>query len=536
MTTQAPNFPASRRTAYQFPIYRWMGWLAVGGFAIGLTAMFFISGMFGIPAPIGWAALVILLSAGALLLDRPRLLLNTMLFYFLLVPNNRLFGLLWLPIPGSVNKLFFIPFIAVIVMNWIQRRQLKEATLFPLVFIILTGLSWYVNGRPSIFNTIQLTLVMMRTYILWYFCRLTCTFENERQLSRWVWGYVAYIAIQFFYNVLWQRAPWARFHPDHSGGVFGPEGAGAAHMVGYMSVFGLLLIAGWWVSAGHHARPRKRFLAALTALVIAYNLIFMTDTKHILVLFPLIAFPFFIHPSVSFRLKMSLLAAGSIFLIGVAVYFSTAVNMSRVLQYVDTIQTSPKGEMLYGVTVDLPYLARYPWLGTGPGTFCSPQAVEARTRLARQYIIPYRDEERRRTLFGVRGTTLTSSVIGGTQTDFFILMGEYGWLATAAYLGFWIWLIVRLLQKSKRLPSHRLLSGVYIALACCLLAQLFILGLVGMLLVPPLTYPIWILVGRAWDMRIEENKTVAPEEPNTVRPQRKFLGHTDAPAPQMLRA
>ena len=27
-------------------IYRWIGWLAVGGFAIGLTVMFFISGMF----------------------------------------------------------------------------------------------------------------------------------------------------------------------------------------------------------------------------------------------------------------------------------------------------------------------------------------------------------------------------------------------------------------------------------------------------------------------------------------------------------
>ena len=507
MTTQTLNFPASRRTAYQFPIYRWMGWLAVGGFAIGLTVMFFIAGMFGVPAPIGWAALVILLTVGALLLDRPRLLLNTMLFYFLLVPNNRLLGLFWLPIPGSVNKFFFVPFIAVIVMNWIQRRQLKEATLFPLTFGVLTILSWYVNGRPSIFGTVQLTLVLMRTYILWYFCRLTCTFENEHQLSRWVWGYVAYVAIQFFYNILWQRGLWVRFHPDNSGGVFGPEGRGAAHMIGYMCVFGLLLIAGWWVSIGNEARPRKRFWTGLAAAVIAYNLIFMTDTKHILVLFPLIVLPFFVHPRVPFRLKMSLLAAGLILVVSAAAYFSTAVSKSRVWQYIDTVQTSPKGKMFYGVTVDMPYLARYPLLGTGPGTFCSPQAVEGRTRLARQYIIPYKDEERRRALFGVRGTTLSASVVGGAQTDFFVLMGEYGWLATGVYLAFWIWLIVRLLQKSKLLPSHRFLSGVYIALACCLLAQLFILGLVSMLIVPPLTYPIWILVGRAWDMSIKETQS-----------------------------
>jgi uncharacterized protein YqgC (DUF456 family) len=34
--------------------------------------------------------------------------------------------------PTFIDELFFLPFIAVIVMNWIQRRQLKEATLFPV--------------------------------------------------------------------------------------------------------------------------------------------------------------------------------------------------------------------------------------------------------------------------------------------------------------------------------------------------------------------------------------------------------------------
>ena len=43
------------------------GWL--WAVAIGLTVMFFISGMFGIPAPLRWAP-VIVFSFGAYLLDR----------------------------------------------------------------------------------------------------------------------------------------------------------------------------------------------------------------------------------------------------------------------------------------------------------------------------------------------------------------------------------------------------------------------------------------------------------------------------------
>ncbi len=124
------HFPASQRTSYQFPVYKWIGWLTVAGFAIGLTVMFFISGMFGIPAPLGWAGIVILFTGEALLLDRPKLLLNCMMFYFLMMPSNRVLGILSLPVPTFLDELFFLPFIAVIVMNWIQRRQVKDATVF----------------------------------------------------------------------------------------------------------------------------------------------------------------------------------------------------------------------------------------------------------------------------------------------------------------------------------------------------------------------------------------------------------------------
>ena len=112
MRTPAPSLPPSQRTTYQFPVYRWIGWLTVAGFAAGLTVMFFISGMFGIPAPLGWAALVIIFTVGTLLLDRPKMLLGVMLFYFLLMPGNRVFGLVGLPLPTFLDELFFMPLIA----------------------------------------------------------------------------------------------------------------------------------------------------------------------------------------------------------------------------------------------------------------------------------------------------------------------------------------------------------------------------------------------------------------------------------------
>ena len=160
------KLPASKRSSYQFPVYRWIGWLTVAGYAAGLTAMFFIAGMFGVPAPLGWAFLVIMFVVGSMLLDRPKLLLGSMMFYFLLMPSNRVIGLLALPMPTFLDELFFLPFIAVIVMNWIQRRQLREATLFPVVFCLIAALSWYVNGKPAVFTAVRVTLVSLKFYIL----------------------------------------------------------------------------------------------------------------------------------------------------------------------------------------------------------------------------------------------------------------------------------------------------------------------------------------------------------------------------------
>lgn len=502
------KLPASKRTSYQFPVYRWIGWLAVAGFAIGLTVMFFIAGMFGVPAPLAWAAIVILFAFGALLLDRPKLLLWFMMFYFMLMPSNRLFGLLILPLPSFIDELFFLPFIAVIVMNWIQRRQLKEATVFPLAFCLIAGLSWYVNGKPAPFTAVRVTLVMLKFYILWYYCRLTCTFEDGHQLSKWTWGYVIYVAIQFLYNCLWQRGPWLRFHPDLSGGVFGPAG-GTAHMVGYLCVFGLICIAGWWVSAGADASLRRRWRVALLALLIAYNLIFMTDTKHALVLFPIAFAPFFLHPQFPVRLRVWLMTVGALFVIASVFYVNMSIGGVRISQTWESIKDSPKGDMFYAVTADFPHLVPYPMLGAGPGRFASNQAREARVPLARRYILPYYDEARRLGYYGRQGSTVVSSVAGSVNADFFVLMGEYGWLGAGTFYLFLGWVAVRLFQKSAALPRKNQVSGTYMALACCIIFFIMITLLTSISTIPVLVFPLWMLIGRSWDMRAE---AVSPGE------------------------
>lgn len=505
MNKPAPQFPNSRRTTYQFPVYRWIGWLAVAGFAVGLTIMFFISGMFGVPAPLGWAALVILFTLGALLLDRPKLLLGVMLFYFLLMPGNRVLGLVGLPLPDFIDELFFLPLIAVIVMNWIQRRQLKEATFFPVVFGLVAGLSWYVN-RPPIFTAVQVTLIMLKSYILWYYCRLTCTFEDEKQLLRWVWVYCVYAAVQFFYNVLWQQGIWLKFHPDASGGVFGPAGAGGAHIVGYISIFALLLIAGWWVGAGRRVSGRKRRMVLLMAVLIAYDLIFMTDTKHGLVLLPIAFLPFLLHPKFPARLRLGLVIGGAAFMLASFAYFQMVLGGGRIRPFLNSFSQSPKGEMSYAVTADFRHLVPYPLLGAGPGRFASQKAVEARTPLARRYIIPYVDEQRRLAYFGnaLAGTAAASSILGIPNTDLFVLMGEFGWLGALAYYSFLFWVAVRLWKKSRDIPLVQTEAGFFIALCSCLIFFAFTTALLPTATVPVLAFPLWILIGRIWDMRVAE--------------------------------
>lgn len=505
------QMPPSQRTSYQFPMYRWIGWLAVASFAIGLTIMFFISGMFGISAPLGWAFIVIIFTLGAALLERPRLLLGVMMFYFMLMPSNRLLGLLGLPLPNFIDELFFLPFIAVIVMNWIQRRQLKEATIFPLLFCSIALISWYVNGKGYPFTAVQVTLVILKPYILWYYCRLTCTFRNEKELLRWLWILIGYGALQYLYNILWQQGLWPKYHPDISGGVFGPDGSGGAHLVGYLSVFALFLLAGRWVSRGRRATKRQKFTVAFLALVIGYDLVFMTDTKHALLFAPLAFLPFLFHPAVPFRLRLSILAGGITFVIASSFYFFFFTGRLDLARNWQQMQQSPKGEMFIAVTEDFPFLVPYPILGAGPGRFCSDQAVANMVPLARRYVIPYRDElQRSQMTYGGFGTRTGASQLAWPQSDFFTLIGEFGWLGATAYFGFWIWIIWRLLSKAKAVRENDLLVGAYLSLACCMIFLMFVILFVKVVTIPVLSFPLWMLVGRTWDMKLQPISPLLP--------------------------
>lgn len=493
------RIPQRRDTTYQFPVYRWLSWLTIAGYAIGLGCMYLLMGMFGIPAPIGWAALVFLFCVGIALLDRPKTLLTAMMFYFLLMPGNRLFGLLGLPLPGFIDELFFIPFIAVIVMNWIQRSEMPDGLWFPMAFMGVAALSWYVNGKPSPFTTVQVTLIMLKFYIIWYFCRLTCTFDRQGDFWKWGLGYIYYAAAQFLYNCLWQRAPWPRFHPDYSGGVFGPD-AKAAHVVGYISVLALYLLAGWWVGPGRKATKRMRFWMLFVGIVIAYDAIFMTDTKHGVMLMPLAFLPFLFHGSIPVRFRMSLLFGGGVFTLAMILFLGSTTGVLQLRKVGQRFVDSPKGDAYLAVTRDFSYLVPYPVLGAGPGRFFSGQAKDAGAPLARRYVIPYEDEAERAHILHQMAARTGSSVLAWPQCGFLTLMGEFGWLGTGAYMAFWAWVFAKLWAKARKGLHKPELAGVYLGLACGVVYLAMLQFINNTESVPCLMFPWWMLIGRIWDI------------------------------------
>lgn len=281
--------------------------------------------------------------------------------------------------------------------------------------------------------------------------------------------------------------------------------------MGYLSVFALFLLAGWWVSRGRRATKRQKFTVAFLALVIGYDLVFMTDTKHALLFAPLAFLPFLFHPAVPFRLRLSILAGGITFVIASSFYFFFFTGRLDLARNWQQMQQSPKGEMFIAVTEDFPFLVPYPILGAGPGRFCSDQAVANMVPLARRYVIPYRDElQRSQMTYGGFGTRTGASQLAWPQSDFFTLIGEFGWLGATAYFGFWIWIIWRLLSKAKAVRENDLLVGAYLSLACCMIFLMFVILFVKVVTIPVLSFPLWMLVGRTWDMKLQPISPLLP--------------------------
>jgi hypothetical protein len=497
------RIPHRRDTTYQFPVYRWLSWISIAGYAIGLGCMYLLLGMFGIPAPIGWAVLVILFCVGIALLERPKALLNTMMFYFLLMPGNRLLGLLGLPLPGFIDELFFVPFIAVIVMNLIQRSEMPAGLWFPAAFMGLAALSWYVNGKPAPFTAFRVTLVLLKSFIIWYFCRMTCTFKNVSEFWKWGLLYIHYAALHFLYNCLWQGRPWVTRHWDNSGGLFGPDGSGAAHFVGYISILALFLLAAWWFTEGRRASKRMKIWMLFVGVVLAYDLAFMTDTKHAVLIMPVAFLPMLFHQAIPLRVRMGLLFGGTAVMALGFWYVVASTGTYQFANFATQMIDSPKGEAYQAVTADFPYLVHYPLLGAGPGRFFSQQAVDSGAPLARRYVIPYRDEDARASLTHRSTNRTGGSLLLSPTADVLVLMGEFGWLGAALYASFLLWILVALWRKATGF------SGM--GLVCLSLSAGLLFLCVTMLFAPigtvhSVVFPWWMLMGRIWDMDVPDGR------------------------------
>ena len=375
------------------------------------------------------------------------------------------------------------------------------------MFGLVALLSWYVNGKPSPFVTVKILLVNLKFFIIWYFCRLTLTFRDMKEVTRWCWLFIGFAALQFAYNTLWQGAPWPRIHPDFSAGVFGPDSK-SAHYVGDISVVALFLLWGWNVARKRPLTKRRKVLAVLCGLVIFYDLVFMTDTKHVLVLAPIAFSMLLFLPGIPVHFKVRMTLLGLLFIAGAGFYFWTQKDIRGYWRTLTrNFETTPKGQLFRAVTVDFSKLVPYPILGAGPGRFASVEGAESRAPLARIYITPYNDEAVRLGYYGKKGTTAISSVAGSVFTDFFFIESEFGWFGEIVYLAFWGYCIMYLYLKgvvARQLDSET--WGVYFSLSVTLLLFLMLQFLNSVATVGCLAFPVWMLVGRMWDMPLEEGK------------------------------
>ena len=501
---QSPKrLPESQRSTYQFPVYRWINWLVVAGYGVGLAIMFFLGSLVGLPAAIVWPFFVFVFCAGVALLGRPKALLNCMMFYFFLMPNNRLFGLIPIPLPGFVDELFFLPIVAVIIMNLVQpvrAAQIKGGLWFAPLFLLVAAISWYVNGKPSPFTTLRATLIMLKPFLLWYYCRLTCPFESEKEIRFWIRALAVYASVQFFYNCLWQGAPWPRFHPDHSGGMFG---SGQAHLSGYISTYGIFAYMGWRFSMGRAASFREKAFWGILVAITAYDLIFMTDTKHGLVMIPFAILPFLLHPKVPNRVRQGMWAMAAVLVLFSAFYIQTFFHggFDRIISSVrkQMIVNSPKAESYKAVTLDFHNLVPYPLFGAGPGRFGSEISVDNQTPLARRYILPMMNERRRWHMTAGQTSFSGDTQLRWPQSDLLTLLGEYGWLGATLFYSFMGWVVFQLYRKSFLADTTHLYFGATLSSCSCLIFLAMLMAIITPVTWPVISHAMWAFAGRLWE-------------------------------------
>ena len=245
---------------------------------------------------------------------------------------------------------------------------------------------------------------------------------------------------------------------------------------------------------------------AFLGVVIAYDLVFMTDTKHAIVLMPIAFAPVLFHQRISRKLRAGLLMGGAVVMVLTGAYLISVLGgnvLYRMSRYWEVMMDSPKGDAYMAVTKDFHHLVHYPLFGAGPGRFFSQQASDSKAPLARRYVLPYTDEANRLRLTHVGTTRTGGSLLAAPAADILTLMGEFGWLGTALYMSFVGWVLFGLWRKAASLPAGSGDSLVYLSLAAGVLFLCLTLLFAPICTVPCVMFPWWILIGRIWDMPME---------------------------------
>ncbi len=474
-------------------------WLALGGFVLGLILFYQVAGMFGLPAHLVWPFITIAFVVMVFFLRRPKLFLFVLMFYSGFFFNGNFLGRIPLPLPGIRvldDFLLVIP-IAMIIMKATTRDLPRGATVFPFVYLFLSVLSWRINHVPTM-NFIRATLAFSKFYIVWYFVRSLGPW-SEKEIKRWLVFFLGFAVIQCLANFGWQQHVILRYHPDYSIGTLG-----GAHHVGYLSCMVLFMMLGYLMSLLWEQRltGRRLFWLGVVSILILYNLVFLTDTKHVLFLAPLAVVPFFLLKQKNTKMRWAIVLSVLIFGLFSWVYLTFIYAGSGIFSmdlYLYSFKVSGKRAMINVLAYDLPRQLPVPVLGAGPGNFNSAVGLMSLRPLAVRYLLQHIMASLRPGVGSVEG-----SVIGSPITDVFTLLGEYGVLNTMAYLGFWVFAIWTLWRKAKQPNISPLYCGQMLAACSCLLLLLQLMFLVDVVQYMPLMFPAWAMAGMVWDYKPEE--------------------------------
>jgi hypothetical protein len=491
--------------SYRLPI----ALLVFVGFLVGLIASFWFAGMFGVAPSLLWPSVVLAFLGGIFFLQHPKLYLAFTFAYYGFFLNGVLFGVYYVPFPMAriFDELLLAIPLAIIVMKSINRSLPRGATMFPFFYISLAILSYKVNHVPLI-DAFRITLSFFKFYIYWYFARAIGPW-SQKEKKRWFVALVAFAAFQFVMDIIWQRNIVPTTHPDNSVGS-----VGNAHFVGYLSSFALFYMAGWFLARQKPYRLSGTILACGTVLILAYNLIFMTDTKHALIFLPVAGLPFLFYRGLGPRTRFAIVAVASVFMLASWLYITTNPFSQRigVIEYGKAIARSGKGFVFHVTFQVLPREVPFYPLGAGPGNFCSTAAVYAFRPLAVKYVVPFII-----TAMRSRGAAAEASVLGSPSSALLVLFGEFGLLSALAYIGFWLWVARTLWRRGVKTHPATFDSGQALALSGCVIFMLLLGSLSEMFAYGIIMMPVWTLIGMHWDQPAPAKKVEPPSFNKSLR-------------------